>query len=85
MKAINSYVIVKDFKESLKTIGGLLLTEELDSDNRYIKAEVLSVGNLVEGINEKDTVYYDKQAGHNITWKDDVYKVILSRDIVIIE
>jgi co-chaperonin GroES (HSP10) len=85
MKAINSYVIVKDFKESLKKVGGLLLTEELDSDNRYIKAEVLSVGNLVEGIKDKDIVYYDKQAGHNITWKDTVYKVILSRDVVIIE
>ena len=85
MKAINSYVIVKDFKSGLKTVGGLLLTEELDSDNRYIKAEVLSVGNLVEGIQEKDAVYYDKHAGHKITWKDDVLQVIQSRDVVIIE
>tara|TARA_R110000824_G_scaffold152306_1_gene323501 strand:+ start:1704 stop:1961 length:258 start_codon:yes stop_codon:yes gene_type:complete len=85
MKAINSYVIVKDFKVGLKTVGGLLLTEELDSDNRYIKANVLSVGNLVEGIEEKDIVYYDKHAGHSITWKDDVLKVIQSRDIVIID
>ena len=85
MKAINSYVIVEDIKGGHKKIGGLILTEELDSDNRYIKANVISVGNLVEGIKEKDVVYYDKHSGHNITWKDVVYKVILARDVVIIE
>ena len=72
-------------KEGPKKVGGLILTEELDSDNRYVKSKVISVGNLVEGINEKDVVYYDKHAGHNVTWKDKVYKVILSRDVVIIE
>ena len=30
------------------------MTEELDEDNRYIKANVISVGNLVEGIKDKD-------------------------------
>jgi|TARA_B110000908_G_scaffold170972_1_gene232167 co-chaperonin GroES (HSP10) len=85
MKAINSYIIIEDMKEGPKKVGGLILTEELDSDNRYVKSKVISVGNLVEGINEKDVVYYDKHAGHNVTWKDKVYKVILSRDVVIIE
>ena len=85
MKAINSYIIIEDMKEGPKKVGGLILTEELDSDNRYVKSKVISVGKLVEGINEKDVVYYDKHAGHNVTWKDKVYKVILSRDVVIIE
>jgi len=85
MKAINSYVIIEDIKEGPKKIGGLILTEELDSDNRYVKAKVVSVGNLVEGIEEKDIIYYDKHAGHNVTYEDKVYKVILSRDVVIIE
>ena len=85
MKAINDYVIVLDSKEGPKKIGGLILNEELDSDNRYVKAEVVSVGNLVECIKVKDIIYYDKHAGHGISWKDVQYKVIKGRDIVIIE
>ena len=50
MKAVNHYIIVEIIKEGPKKIGGLIMTEELDSDNRYIKAKVISIGNLVEGI-----------------------------------
>ena len=85
MRAINNYVIVQDIKDGPKKMGGLILTEELDSDNRYLRAKTLSVGNLVEGITEDDVVFYDKHAGHSISWGDKVYKVILSRDVVIIE
>ena len=84
MRAINNYVIVQDIKDGPKKMGGLILTEELDSDNRYLRAKTLSVGNLVEGITEDDVVFYDKHAGHSISWGDKVYKVILSRDVVII-
>jgi co-chaperonin GroES (HSP10) len=85
MRAINSYIIIEDLKEGPKKIGGLVLTEELDSDNRYVRSRVVSVGNLVEGISESDIIYYDKHSGHNVTYEDKVYKVILSRDVVIIE
>ena len=43
MKAVNNYIIVENIKEGPKKIGGLIMTEELDSDNRYIKANVISV------------------------------------------
>ena len=42
-------------------------------------------GNLVEGLKDGDTIYYDKHAGHAITWKDDLYQVIQSRDVVLVE
>ena len=85
MKAINNYIIVETIKEEPKKIAGLIMTEELDSDNRYIKANVISVGNLVEGIKEKDTVYYDKHAGHGVQYKDILYQVIRSGDVVLID
>ena len=50
MKAINRYIIVDKIKTEPKKVAGLIMTEDLDKDNRYIKAKVLSVGNLVEGI-----------------------------------
>ena len=85
MKAVNHYIIVEKIKQGPKKVGGLILTEDIDEDNRYIKANVISVGNLVEGINEKDVVYYDKHAGHSIQHKDILYQVIRSGDVVLID
>ena len=53
--------------------------------NRYIKAKVISIGNLVEGIKETDIVYYDKHAGHGVQYKDILYHVIRSGDVVLID
>ena len=85
MKAINYYLIVEKIKEAPKKVGGLLLTEELDESNRYIKATIISTGNLVEGLKDKDIIYYDKHAGHGITWADRMYHVIRARDVVLVE
>ena len=85
MKAVNHYIIVEKIKQGPKTVGGLIMTEELDDDNRYVKATVISVGNLVEGINDKDVVYYDKHAGHGVQYKETLYHVIRSGDVVLID
>ena len=85
MKAINNYIIVEIIKNEPKKVAGLIMTEELDDDNRYIKANVISVGNLVEGIKENDIVYYDKHAGHGVQYKDILYQVIRSGDVVLID
>ena len=85
MKAVNNYIIVENIKREPKKIAGLILTEDVDSDNRYIRAKVISVGNLVEGIEDNDTVYYDKHAGHGVQYKDILYQVIRSGDVVLID
>jgi co-chaperonin GroES (HSP10) len=85
MKAVNHYIIVQNIKEEPKKVAGLIMTEELDDDNRYIKAEVISAGNLVEGIKQKDVVYYDKHAGHGVQYKSILYHVIRSGDVVLID
>ena len=85
MKAINNYIIIENIKEGPKKVGGLILTEEVDSDNRYLKAKIISTGNLVEGLKDGDIVYYDKHAGHGISWKETLYHVIRSGDVVLVE
>jgi len=85
MKAVNHYIIVKNIKTGPKKVGGLIVTDDTDVDNRYIKADVISIGNLVEGIKEKDIVYYDKHAGHDIQHKSILYRVIRSGDVVLID
>ena len=84
MKAVNNYLIIDMIKEEPK-VGGLILTEQTDEDNRYLKAKVVSIGNLVEGIQEGDTIYYDKHAGHGIQHKDKFYGVIKQMDVVLID
>ena len=85
MQAVNNYIIVEKIKQGPKKVGGLILTEDVDVDNRYIKAKVISTGNLVEGIKDNDIVYYDKHAGHGVQYKETLYYVIRSGDVVLID
>ena len=85
MKAVNNYIIVENIKIEPKKVAGLILTENIDDDNRYIKAKVISTGNLVEGVKDNDIVYYDKHAGHGVQYKDILYQVIRSGDVVLID
>jgi len=85
MKAVNNYIIVEKIKTEQKKVAGLIVTEDIDDDNRYIKAKAISVGNLVEGIKQDDIVYYDKHAGHGVQYKNILYYVIRSVDVVLID
>ena len=85
MQAINDYVIVDKIKEGPKKVGGLILTDETDETNRYKKANIISVGEMVEVVKTGDSIYYDAVAGHDISYNDSMYRVIRARDIVIVE
>ncbi len=85
MKAINHYLVVDKIKDKDKKIGGLIMTESLDVDNRYAKAKVISAGNLTEGVTDGDIVHYDKHAGHGIQYNDNLYFVIKISDIVLVD
>jgi len=85
MKAINDYIVVDKIKEGYKKVSGLILTDDTDSDNRYKKAKVISVGNLADIIKEDTIVMYDMHAGHDIAYDDHLYRVIKLRDVVLVE
>ena len=85
MQAVNYYIVVENIKIPNKKVAGLFLTDDLDADNRYNKAKIISKGNLVEGLNDGDTIYYDKRMGHGITWNEKFYHVIKSGDVVLVE
>ena len=85
MKAINRYIIVDKIKTEPKKVAGLIMTDDPDVDNRYLKAKIISCGNLVEVLKDGDTIYYDKHAGHGVQYKDTLYQVIMSRDVVLID
>ena len=85
MQAINYYLVVDKIKEAPKKVGGLELTESQNSDVRYLKGKVISVGDKIEILNEGDIIRYDKHAGHGIEHNDKLYYVIKISDVVIIE
>ena len=85
MKAINRYIIVDKIKLEPKKVAGLIMTDDTDVDNRYLKAKIISCGNLVEGLKDNDIIYYDKHAGHDISFKDKIYRVIQDKDVILIE
>ena len=85
MKAVNHYLVIERIKDEPTVVGGLILTDETDEDNRYLKAKVISIGNIVEGIKQDDIIHYDKHAGHGIQHKDTFYHVIKQMDVVLID
>jgi len=66
-------------------VGGLELTEKQNSDVRYLKAEVISCGPLVIGVEAGDIIRYDKHAGHGIEWNQELFHIINVGDAVIVE
>ena len=85
MRAVNNYIIIDKIKEETKTMGGFVLTEDQNKEVRYLKGKILSIGNLVEGVNPDDIIYYDRRAGHNIEFKEKLHHVIKIQDVVIVE
>lgn len=86
MRAVNFYVLVKKFKVEPKNVGGLEIMDRHDSDNRYLKAHVVSVGAQAKDFfKEGEVVYYDRHAGHAIDHDGEILHVIKASDIVLAE
>ena len=85
MKAIGRNIIIKKLKEGItETKGGLLLSENHREDIRYREAKVKTIGTLVQGIEDGDTIYYDRHAGFDMEVDKTVYKVIKEFDVVVV-
>ena len=85
MQAVNYYIVVEKIKQELKTVGGLVLTEDTDKDNRYNKGKIISKGNLVDGVKQDDVIYYDQHAGNSMRRGEKLYQIITIKDVVLVE
>ena len=85
MRAINYYLVVEKIKQEPKKVAGLIISDKIDEDNRYLKAKIISTGNLVEGVIDGDVIHYDRNAGHEIIFDNKPYIVITQQDVVIVE
>ena len=85
MRAVGYFIVIDEIKESVKkTDGGLLLTDAHTQDIRYVKGKVKSVGTMVKGVEDGETVLYDRVAGHGVEIDNQFYKVIQERDIALV-
>ena len=86
MQAVNNYIIIQPIKEDPKEQEdkGLLIMHQHVDDIRYLKAKIISVGNLTEGVEPGNIVYYDRRAGHGIEYDDNLYQVIKQQDVVLV-
>ena len=84
MQAVNNYIKIDPIKEEVKEEEGLLIMDQHVDDIRYLKASVISIGNLTEGIKVGDTIYYDRRSGHGIEYDDNLYQVIKQQDVVLV-
>lgn len=95
MQALNFHIVIDPIKKKDHTVaGGLQLSQELDKELRYLTGKVVSVGGRVikemQGepvqIEEGDIIHYDRHAGHEVRWTDDLpLKVLKLGDLVAIE
>jgi len=85
MKAVGRNLIIQKVEENItKSEGGLLLSKNDRADIRYIEANVISIGEEVVGVKEKDIIYYDRHAGHQIEIDNNIYQVIKVQDVVVV-
>ena len=83
MEAINHYLIIDPIKEAPKSIGGLEILDSQNTELRYLKGEILSMGDLVpDKLKVGDIIRYDKNAGHTMPDGDKLLCVIKLGDII---
>lgn len=87
MQALSHYIVIRKIKEEPKRVAGLIVTEEKNTELRYLKAEIVSVGDLVqhEKIVPGAIVLYDRHAGNGIQWDDEFLHVVRLPDIASVE
>ena len=85
MKAIGRNLIIHKIEQgTTKTKGGLLLSKNDKEDIRYVEADIISIGEDVEGLKENDKIFYDRHAGHQIEIGKKIYHVIKVQDVVVV-
>jgi|TARA_R110000764_G_scaffold167688_1_gene254849 co-chaperonin GroES (HSP10) len=85
MKAVGRNLIIQKIEQgTTRTEGGLLLSKNDKEDIRYVEADIISIGEGVEGLKENDKIFYDRHAGHQIEIENKIYHVIKVQDVVVV-
>lgn len=83
MRAVGSFIIVTDEETHQKNDLGLIISESVDQNVRYLIGKVVTVGEEVKEVRKDALVYYDKVAGSPVRIEGVKYVAIRERDVVI--
>jgi co-chaperonin GroES (HSP10) len=83
MRAVGSFIIVTNQETYQKNDLGLIISESVDQNVRYLVGKVITTGDEVKEINVGSFVYYDKVAGSPIRINGEKFIAIRERDVVI--
>ena len=50
----------------------------------FLKPTLAKEDTMILKLKDGDVIYYDKHAGHDISWKDTLYRVIRDGDVVLV-
>ena len=84
MRVLAKYLIVKRIIEEVQTSFGMALTDKIASAERYYKGEVISVGDEITNIKEKDIIMYDKNNSFDMLLNGEKLTIIQAREVVLI-
>ena len=65
----------------MQAINDYVIVDIIKEEPKKISGLILTDKTVTKG----DTIYYDKHAGHEIGYNDELYRVIRARDIVLVE
>lgn len=85
-KALNFVVILKDIANINETESGLNIGSEVDKNEKYKKAIIVSIGSECpkDDVKVGDTIMYDKHKANDLTIDAVQYKTIYYADLVMI-
>ena len=87
MEALGNYILIKEVPvEKTERVKGIFqFTDAKISADKWRNANVVKVGNTVDyDLKEGSLIVFDSVQGHNITISDQVYRLILERDVVLV-
>ena len=87
MEALGNYILIKEVpvEKTERVKGTFQFTDAKISADKWRNANVVKVGNTVDyDLKEGSLIVFDSVQGHNITISDQVYRLILERDVALI-
>jgi len=81
IKTLGLYLLVEPDEAKKKTDTGIIIPDSAKNTNKELRGTVISVGEAVEGIKEKDRVIFGAYAGTEINSGEKTYLIIMRKDI----
>lgn len=83
LKPLGARVLVREIDEEQVEMGGILLPEDAEADQDFVKAEVIAVGTDKDEIEVRagETVLVDRFAGKTIKHDDATYRIVKAEDV----